>query len=158
MYAEADESVVEVVFVKVIMNSRTEMDCIDGAYTVTTECFTAAPVTASMNLRFTVDGGQGNNRNMRRIVPDTLGKRSACSFENTMVLYLWAQSHVNCGNHWHTTRAAYMLQCALLLVHARQTCSGSRDVPHTCTPYSWAHTSNAPNRPINFFPFTLAEI
>ena len=57
-------------------------------YTVTTECFTAAPETASMNLRLTGDSGQGNRRNMRRMVAEILGNRSDCSLEKTMVLCL----------------------------------------------------------------------
>jgi hypothetical protein len=60
-------------------------------HVLTAEFFTPCPVTASMNLRLTIDRGQGKRRNMRRIVPDTLGKRKACSFENTIVL---------CMPHW----------------------------------------------------------
>ena len=70
-------------------------------YTVTTECFTAAPVTASMNLMLTGDSGQGNRRNMRSMVADTLGKRSDCSFENIIVL---------------------CIDACVLLVQARHTC------------------------------------
>jgi hypothetical protein len=57
-----------------------------GQYTVTAESTTAAPVTASMNLSLTGQGGQGNSRNMRRIVAETFGKRSDCSLENTIAL------------------------------------------------------------------------
>ncbi len=46
-------------------------------HALTAEFLTARPVTASMNLRFTVQGGQGKRRNMRRMVPETFGKRSA---------------------------------------------------------------------------------
>jgi hypothetical protein len=54
-----------------------------------------------MKRRLTVEGGQGNRRNMRSMVADTLGKRSACSFENIIVL---------------------CMDACVLLVHARHTC------------------------------------
>ena len=87
-------------------------------YTVTTECFTAAPVTASINLRLTGDSGQGNRRNMRRMVAEILGNRSACSLENTMVLCLKHKSLQQKSDR-ESGRVSYILHCE---VHARHTC------------------------------------
>ena len=120
-------------------------------YTVTTECFTAAPVTASMNLRLTGDSGQGNRRNMRRMVAEILGNRRDCSLEKTMVLCL--ASRYNLKDIGKSGRVSYILHCE---VHARHTCKESA---LTCShKVAGVGTSNDPRRPMNRFPLTLPAI
>jgi hypothetical protein len=119
-------------------------------YTVTTECFTAAPVTASMNLRLTGDSGQGNRRNMRRMVAEILGNRSDCSLEKTMVLCLASRYNLQ------ATGKAGVFRTYCTARSTPGTPAKREQSALTCSyKVAGVGTSNDPRRPMNRFPLTL---